>query len=152
MKVKTKLKMIKAISFITIPLFFILISVIFTVLGVSELWGNMFDTGIISFPQWITLILYRFLIYVFPAIGLSFIVFDKRYSYCSRLIIWLNWSFFVYLLIYAMVNVFALNLVLNIELFSSLDAIILLLGYVFTYIKKKPIEFDKVETIIGKNS
>lgn len=148
MKSKTKFKIIKSVSFFVIPMFFFLVSVAFAVFGASELWGNMFDKGIDSFAQWITLILYRFLVYILPAIILSFFVFDKRYSFSSRLIIWFNWSFFIYLLIYAIINIFALNLVFNIELFSTLDAIMILLGYVFTYIKKKPVEFDKVETII----
>jgi len=151
MKAKNKLLLIKIITSVAVPLYFIAITAIFTALGASELWGNMFDVGIQNWGQWFTLVLYRLLLYVSPAFLIAIYKFDKRYKYLSRVIIWLNWTLFIYLLLNAIIKVFALNLLCKkIEVFNSLDGVVALCGYVFTYIEKRKIEFSSSGAIIGE--
>lgn len=150
MKAKTKFILIKLLSFVGIPLIMFGTTAIFTALGISEVWGNMFETKIETGFQWLTLILYRFLIYFFPALILSAFIFDKRYKYISRLMIWLNWTLFIYLLLNAIIKVFAIDLLLKISVFNTLDGVVALFGYVFTFIKKKKVDFDSTGAIIGE--
>lgn len=139
MKVKTKKVIVKASLIVLLPLYFIFITCIFTSLGAADIWGNMFDNGIDNIQQWCTLILYRVLLYVSPAFILSFIRFDKRQKWSTRLIDWFNWSLFVYLLWNAIIKLLAIDLLLNIEIFNVLDSFVALFGYIITYFKKQEI-------------
>ena len=118
-------------------------------LGFDKLWNNIEIEGITSFAQWISLVLYRFGIYLIPGIILSFFVFDKRFKYTSRLIIWLNWTLCLYLIANAFIRVFAIDKINpNFRIFNTIDSVVLLVGYVITFATKKKVEFDSTEAII----
>ena len=117
--------------------------------GFDELWKDIDSNGITSINQWVTIICYRLCLYFFPGFFLATFVFDKRYKYISRLCIWLNWTFFIYIFIKVIIEVFALDMVLNIRLFNNLDSVVLLAGYVLTYIKKQKVEFASSDTVLS---
>lgn len=150
MKAKTKYKLLKWTTIIGTLLYFLLVSSFFALLKVDDIWGNMFEKGIQNFPQWITLILYRILIYIPLPLIIGIIKFDKRYNYSSRVVIWYNWMFFVYLLFYGIYEFAALDLIFKVGIFNKLSSIILILGYVFSYAMKKPISFDDPANILNK--
>lgn len=150
MKAKTKYKITKWVLFFAIPLYVFIITSIFALLKIDDIWGNMFNEGITSGKQWITLILYRLLIYVPLPWIIGIVAFDKRYKYMSRVIIWYNWMFFVYLIFYSCYDILAIDLILDVKGFNTLSAFVLILGYLFTYIKKKTISFDDTNNIIKK--
>jgi hypothetical protein len=116
------------------------------------MWENMFDDGINTFGQWVSLIVYRVLIYVLPALFIMCIPLNKNDKKKNKFIVWLNWTFFVYLVIKFIIEVFAIDLILlkyNIILFSNVDSMAALLGYLLTWIKKEKIELGSSETIVN---
>jgi hypothetical protein len=126
-----------------------LVTITYAFLRIDDLWVGITTNGITSFPQWFSLIIYRALIYIWPALILSLFKFDKRYKWISRFIIFLNWTFFIYLLSNVIIKAFSFDLVLNITIFKNLDNIVLLLGYILTFLSKKKIDFDSTGAIIG---
>lgn len=108
----------------------------------------MFEKGITEFSQWLTLILYRLLIYVPVPLLFAIIKYDKRTKYLTRVVIWYNWMFLVYLILYGMYDILAIDLLSNVKIFDSLSSFILLLGYIITYISKKTVSFDDTQNII----
>ena len=117
--------------------------------GFDKLWGNTETEDIKTFTQWITLISYRLGIYLLPGTILSFFVFDKRFKYLSRLRIWLNWTLCLYLIANAIVRVFAINkLYPKLSIFNNIDAAVMLIGYVLTFVTKEKVEFDSTGAII----
>ena len=118
-------------------------------LGWDALWENIEANGITSFYEWFSLIIYRLTIYLLPGFLLSFFVFDKRYKYSSRLKIWLNWTLCIYLLCNAFIKVFAIDKLLNFQIFNSIDVVVLLIGYVITFATKEKVSFDSTEAIIN---
>lgn len=150
MKAKTKYNIIKSVVICGTPIYFLSISCFFALLKVDDIWGDMFEIGISNFNQWWTLILYRLLIYVPLPLFLGMFVFDKRFKYLSRVVIWYNWMFLVYLVIYGVLDIFAITLVPNMHVFDTLSSFILILGYIFTYIMKKPVSFDDTSGLLDK--
>ena len=150
MKAKTKYTILKiAMIFISIiNIFFI--SGIFVLCKVDYLWDGMFENGIDNFSQWISLIIYRILIYVPIPLIFGIFKFDKRTKYLTRITIWYNWMFLVYLIFYGVYEILALNLIFDVGIFNTLSSFVLVLGYLFTYIAKKPISFDEPKNIINK--
>ena len=113
------------------------------------MWGNIETEGITSFQQWVTLIIYRLGIYLIPGFILSLFKFDKRYKYSSRLKIWFNWTFCIYLIANVVIKVFAIDKVLHFEIFNALDSVVLLTGYVITFVTKEKVDFTSTEAIIN---
>ena len=147
---KQKFKYLKLCGVILDFIMLIGVNLIFVLLEVDLLWEDIPTNGITSFPQWITLILYRFLLYLAPAILLTFFVFDKRYKIMTRFIIWLNWTLFIYLILNVIIKVFAIDMIINMTIFNSLDSVVLLMGYILTFFSKKKVEFDSTGAIIGE--
>ena len=110
----------------------------------------MFENGIENFSQWISLIIYRILIYVPIPLIFGIFKFDKRTKYLTRITIWYNWMFLVYLIFYGVYEILAFNLIFDVGIFNTLSSFVLVLGYLFTYIAKKPISFDEPKNIINK--
>ena len=150
MKARTKYIILKFITIFGSLIYFVAISSIFALLKVDEIWGGMFEVGIKNFQQWWTLLLYRFLIYVpFPLV-LGFFVFDKRYKYLSRVIMCYNWMFLVYLIISGLLDILAINMFKGVDIFESLSSFVSILGYLFSYLNKKPVSFDDSGNILIK--
>lgn len=147
---KRKLFILKITGILLCVLTIFGITTIFTAIGCAELWADIPQNGITSFSQWSTLILYRLLIYLLPAIILSFFPFDKRYKWMTRFIIFLSWTIFVYLFSNVIIAFFEIDTLLDIIIFENLDTVIMLAGYVLTAISKKKIEFDSSGAIIGE--
>ena len=118
-------------------------------LGFDERWDGIdVKNGFSSFDQWATLVTYRICLYCLPGVVLSFFRFDKRFKYISRLTIWLNWTFAIYLLAYAIIKVFAIDIALKTEVLKTIDSVVVFAGYVITFITKKKVEFDSTGAII----
>lgn len=154
MTAKKKYRFIKYLGIILNLLVKFIITTIGALFHWNELWKPFMENGekISSFNQWITLIIYRLVIYLVPALILSIFKFDKRYNWTSRACIWLNWIFCLDLMVKASITVFAIDKIWDINIFNTLDSIILLVGYVFTFIKRKPISFDSTGSIIDKKA
>lgn len=141
---KKAIKLKKAISLFAIPLWLVAITLIFTALGAAELWQPMFEDGANTFFQWFSLVLYRIILYIIPAIILCIGSLRKETKFGELFLYWLNWQCFVYLLWKAIITVVAIDIAFNMEILSSIDGVVLLFGYVFTFFKKKEIEFGKL--------
>lgn len=152
MSAKFKFSLLKIVGVILCPLTVFIVTVIFTVLKCDSLWEDIYKYGITSFSQWISLITYRLLIYLAPAILLSLFRFDKRYKWMTRFIIFLSWTFFIYLFSNVLIAFFEIDVLLDIHIFENLDNAVLLLGYILTLINKRKIEFDSNGAIIGELS
>lgn len=87
MSSKKRFHLLKILGAILDLLMLFGITTLFALLKVDELWNKIPTEGITSFAQWITLIIYRFLLYVAPALILTLFRFDKRYKIISRFII-----------------------------------------------------------------
>ena len=118
-------------------------------LDFDKLWEGIDINGFPSFTQWLSLVFYRLSLYLFPGFILAFFIFDKRFKYISRLKIWLNWTLGLYLFANVAIRVFAINVALKKELFSSIDSIVMLVGYIITFITKEKVEFDSTGAIIN---
>lgn len=148
MKVKNKYILLKSLIAFFSLLNIFLVSAIYVLFDVDYLWGDMFEKGITEFSQWLTLILYRLLIYVPVPLLFAIIKYDKRTKYLTRVVIWYNWMFLVYLILYGLYDILAIDLLSNVKIFDSLSSFILLLGYIITYISKKTVSFDDTQNII----
>ena len=146
---KTKYCILKISAIIVIFVVLFILTAIGALLHFDELWSNIETEGITSFQQWFTLIGYRLGIYLVPGFILSIFKFDKRYKYISRLKIWLNWTYCIYLIIYVAMKVFAIDKVLHFEIFNTLDSVVLLTGYVFTFVTKEKVDFASTEAIVN---
>ena len=147
---KKKYRLIQLLGIILVLFTLIGITWLYVLLGIAELWAPMLEGQITSFVQWITLITYRLIIYILPALILTIFKFDKRYKTSSRFIIWLNWTLFIYLILKAIIEVFAIDLLIGTKIFNVVDSFVLLLGYIFTWFKKRKVEFDSTGTILGE--
>ena len=87
---KKKLFLLKILAVILCPITVFATTTFFVFIGCAELWKDIPTCGITSFIQWFTLISYRIIVYLLPAIILSFFRFDKRYKWMTRFIIFLN--------------------------------------------------------------
>lgn len=147
---KKKYNIIRLVSAIGLIIHPLLVSVIAVLLNWDLLWKGIETEGVTSFGQWLSLIVYRVMLYIFPAIVLMQIPFDKRYKKSSLFVIWLNWTFAVYLIISLFIKVFAFDMLLDISVFNTLDSFVGLSGFVLTAILKKKIELGTVGAIIGE--
>lgn len=146
---KKKLFLLKILAVILCPITVLATTTIFVFIGCAELWKDIPTCGITSFIQWVTIVSYRIIIYLLPAIILSFFRFDKRYKWMTRFIIFLNWTLFIYLFCNVVIKFFELDSILQITIFENLDNVVMLLGYVLTVVNKRKIEFDSNGAIIG---
>ena len=147
---KKKYRCLQIIGAVLVLLVLFGTTALYVLLGIDELWASIAEGQITNFSQWITLVIYRIVIYLLPATLLTIFKFDKRYKTSSRFVIWLNWTMFIYLITKAVIEVFAIDLLLGITMFNVVDSFVLLLGYIFTLIKKRKIEFDSSGAIIGE--
>ncbi len=147
---KKKYRYLQALGVSLVAIILIGTTSLYVLCGVDELWASIAEGKITSFVQWFTLIMYRLIIYLLPALILTIFKFDKRYKISSRFVIWLNWTMLIYLITKAAIEVFAIDLLLGITMFNVVDSFVLLLGYIFTLVKKRKIEFDSTGTIIGE--
>lgn len=147
---KKKYNIIRLVSAIGLMIHPLLVSVIAVLFNWDLLWKGIETEGITSFGQWLSLIVYRIILYIFPAIVLMQIPFDKRYKKSSLFVIWLNWTFAVYLIISLFIKVFVFDMLLDISVFNTLDSFVGLSGFVLTAILKKKIELGTVGAIIGE--
>lgn len=147
---KKKYRCLQIIGVVLVLLVLFGTTALYVLLGIDELWASIAEGQITNFSQWITLVIYRIVIYLLPATLLTIFKFDKRYKTSSRFVIWLNWTMFIYLITKAVIEVFAIDLLLGITMFNVVDSFVLLLGYIFTLIKKRKIEFDSSGAIIGE--
>lgn len=146
---KKKLFLLKILAVILCPITVFATTIFSVFIGCAELWKDIPTCGITSFIQWFTLISYRIIVYLLPAIILSFFRFDKRYKWMTRFIIFLNWTLFIYLFCNVVIKFFELDSILQITIFENLDNVVMLLGYVLTAVNKRKIEFDSNGAIIG---
>lgn len=147
---KKKYRCLQIIGVVLVLLVLFGTTALYVLLGIDELWASIAEGQITNFSQWITLVIYRIVIYLLPATLLTIFKFDKRYKTSSRFVIWLNWTMFIYLITKAVIEVFAIDLLLGITMFNVVDSFVLLLGYILTLIKKRKIEFDSSGAIIGE--
>lgn len=147
---KKKLTLLKILAVFMWLLTLFITTVIFVLCGCAELWENIQINGITSFIQWFTIILYRVIVYMFPALLLSLFKFDRRFKWMTRFIIFLNWTLFIFLFCNVVIQFFELDSILKITIFENLDNVVMLLGYVLTAINKRKIEFDSKGAIIGE--
>ena len=147
---KRKLSILKISTFFVCFLNIFIITALFTWIGCGELWENIDNEGIVSFTQWVSIVIYRILIYLLPALILSIFRFDKRYNWMSRFIMILSWTFFIYLFCNVIIKFFEIDALLKIKIFENIDVAVSLLGYVMTAFNKRKIEFDSTGAIIGE--
>ena len=146
---KKTLFLLKILGAILCPITVFTTTTLFVFIGCAELWKDIPTYGITSFIQWFTIVSYRIIVYLLPAIILSFFRFDKRYKWMTRFIIFLNWTLFIYLFCNVVIKFFELDSILQITIFENLDNVVMLLGYVLTAVNKRKIEFDSNGAIIG---
>ncbi len=149
---KKKYFLLRIFGFFLLIIYVIALTAIFVAFGAYELWKDIPQQGISSFNQWWTIILYRILLYLAFPFLFSIYRFDKRIKWVNRLLIWFNFFFFIFLLTQSIYYFLALNLLRNNPILSALDSLSLLVGYIFTLIKKQKIEFDSTGAIIDKYS
>lgn len=146
---KKKYLLLKIIGVFLVIINIAALTTICILLKWDYLWKNIEKDGISNFNQWITLVRYRLGLYLLPGLILSFFKFDKRYKFFSRLKLWYNWTFCVCLIANAIIKVFSIDLVFEFTFFTHLDSVVLLIGYIMTYITKEGVSFDSTEAIIN---
>ncbi len=147
MKSRTKYRLLKLFGIFLDIIVVFLATAICAILKVDDLWKEIDGKGLTL--GWLSLIIYRITIYFLPGFILSFFVFDKRYKYISRLKIWLNWTMCIYLITNAFIKVFAIDKAFNFEIFNNVDVVVLLTGYIITFVTKEKVSFDSTEAIIN---
>ena len=147
---KKKYRLIQIISAISLPIYFVLVTSLAVLFNWDLLWSSIPSEGITSFCQWITIVIYRILLYITPAVILMWFRYDKRYKLISRFVIWLNWSFVLYTIANVTICFLALDQTPYFSAFNSLDNAIGLSGFVFTAILKRKIEFGTSGAIVGE--
>ena len=152
MTAKKKFYILKIAGLVSLIIYVLALTAIFVACGAYELWKDIHENGISNSTQWWTIILYRILLYLAMPFIFSVFKFDKRIKWVNRLLIWINYFFFIFLVIQSIYYFFALNLIINTPILSALDSLSLLVGYIFTYINKEKIEFDSTGAIIDKYS
>lgn len=149
MNTKKKFYLLKILGVIFDVVVLFGLTTIGVLLNLDYLWKNIDVEGFTSFWQWLSLVLYRLLLYLLPGLLLSLFKFDKRYKFISRFKIWLNWTLGIFLFSKAIISVFSIDKLLHISIFGNLDGIVLLVGYVFTLVTKQKVEFDSTGAIIN---
>ena len=149
MTAKKKFFIIKIVGLVLDAVVVIGLTALGVLLNFDKLWEGIDENGFSSFGQWASLVFYRLGLYLIPGFLLSFVVFDKRFKYISRLRIWLNWTLGIYLLTNVVVRTFAIDILLKREIFGNIDSVVMLAGYVITFITKEKVEFDSTGSIIN---
>lgn len=152
MTAKKKFAILKIAGIIVDAVMVLGLTALGVLLGFDRLWEGINANGFSSFGQWASLVFYRLGLYLLPGFILSFVVFDKRFKYISRLRIWLNWTLGIYLITNVVIKVFAIDVALKKEIFNSIDSVAMLIGYVITFITKEKVEFDSTGAIIDPKS
>ena len=148
--VKQKMVILKVAGVALCAIFLFGLGWVLAYFDIGAMWKTLSQTKFSDIGAWLSLIGYRICVYLLPAIILSLYPYDKRLKWMSRFIIWLNWTFFIYLISKAVFYFLAFNLVLDLELFENLDNIVLLMGYILTYINKRKIDLGTMDPAIGK--
>ena len=148
MTAKKKFTILKIIGIILDVVMVLGLTALGVLLNFDTFWEGVDANGFSSFGQWLSLVSYRLGLYLLPGLILSFVVFDKRFKYVSRLRIWLSWTLGIYLLANVVIKVFAIDIALKKEIFSSIDSVVMLVGYVITFVTKEKVEFDSTGAII----
>lgn len=138
-----------ASAVLLLPYFFVITSLV-VLFNWDLLWAPISTEGITKFSQWITIVLYRILLYIVPALILMCFRYDKRYKTVSRFVIWLNWILMLYTIVNFTICFLALDQTRYFAAFNSLDSVIGLSGFVFTAILKRKIEFGTTGAIVGE--
>ena len=117
-------------------LFFGLVVFVFAMFDLGLRWDNL---NIDNLDVWgyITLILFRLIIYICPAIIMKLFVRKKcSISKCYSL------QFCWYSILLALYNLLSLDYIFKVDLFSKLDSFVFILGLVLSLIfnKKLPVE------------
>ena len=147
---KKKYRMLQIGSVVLLPIYFIAITSLVVAFNWDLLWSSIPYNGITTFGQWNTMVIYRILLYIAPAIILMCFKYDKRYKAISRFVIWLNWIFMLYTIANVTIRFLALDQTPYFSAFNSLDSIVGLSGFVFTAILKRKIEFGTAGAIVGE--
>ncbi len=147
---KKKYRLIQIVSTLLLPIYFVLITSLAVLFDWDLLWSSVSSEGITTFDQWVTIVIYRVLLYIIPAAILMWFKCDKRYKTISRFVIWLNWIFMLYTIANTAICFLALDQTLYFAMFNSLDSAIGLSGFVFTAILKRKIEFGTAGAIVGE--
>ncbi len=149
MTAKKKYNLMKWLSAVGLPFYIFVVTAIAVLMNWDMVIDSVDKQTTITVEQWLIMVIYRLFLYIVPAAVLTFFRFDKRYKNISRFVIWLNWVLMWYLIYNLVINVLVLDKLLQLPSFNTVDAIIGLSGFVFTWIKKDKVEFANPETIIG---
>lgn len=117
-------------------LFFGLVVFVFAMFDLGLRWDNL-NMDNLDVWGYITLILFRLIIYICPAIIMKLFVRKKcSISKCYSL------QFCWYSILLALYNLLSLDYILKVDLFSKLDSFVFILGFVLSLIfnKKLPVE------------
>ena len=147
---KKKYRLIQIFSTLSLPIYFILVTSLSVLFNWDLLWSSIPAEGITTFSQWITIVAYRILLYIIPAVILMWFRYDKRYKLTSRFVIWQNWIFMLYTIANVTICFLALDQTPYFAAFNSLDSAIGLSGFVLTTILKRKIELGTSGAIIGE--
>ena len=119
---------------------YVIILITFGVLGAGSAW-EMWKESEEYFPLLLSLSIYRILEYVAPAIILK-ITFKKPWAEAF------NYQFACYALINAVVFLFGLDYAFDIELFSSSDSFIIIIGYIISLVAKNNVSINNTVDVI----
>lgn len=123
-------------------LFFVIVVFVFAVFDLGLRWDNL-NIDNLDVLGYVTLILFRLIIYICPAIIMKLFIRRKcSISKCYSL------QFCWYSILLALYNLLSLDYVLKVDLFSKLDSFVFILGFVLSLIfnKQLPVEAtDKFE-------
>ncbi|MDR1939652.1 MAG: hypothetical protein LBQ40_02510 [Clostridiales bacterium] len=131
---------------------FAIITLSFALLDTGTLWESLEKDGnVTSALQYISLILYRLLIYLLPAVVLwltSKRFKTKKYGFLECL----NFQFAIYTILKCMVVLFALDYLLSIKMFNAMNNYVVIFGYVITLISKKKADLGKIDLLEKENA
>lgn len=122
---------------VIVLIIFFAITVIFSeILKTGDLWEDMKQNGYNS--SYYSLVLYRLSINLFPA----FIIWRIKIFKLS-FIQSLNFQFASYLLLKAVLYLFAFDYLFSIDIMNSTDSYILIFGYIITFFTKQKISLGE---------
>ena len=147
---KKKYRLVQIVSALSLPIYFVLITSLTVLFNWDLLWSSIPSEGITTFSQWITIVIYRILLYITPAVILMWLRYDKRYKLISRFVIWQNWIFMLYTIANVAICFLALDQTPYFSAFNSLDSAIGLSGFILTAILKRKIELGTSGAIVGE--
>lgn len=128
-----------ALSMLLCTLIYVIILIVFSALGLGSAWETWKDNGQ-YLPLLTSLSLYRILEYTIPAIILK-VVLKKLWREAF------NYQFACYALLNAIVFLLGLDYALEIELFSSSDSFIIIIGYIMSLAAKENVSVENTVNI-----